>query len=111
VDISNPFFEARIQDAEKILSELGLDPIPRLLVFNKEDRLDPEAVEAICRRYDTFSISGHRPESLKGLLVAIEQRLWKGTPSTTLPVASGELLEERYHDSLRRVGGEHGRPF
>ena len=111
VDISNPFFEAHIQDAEKILSELGLDHIPRLLVFNKEDRLDPEAVEAICRRYDTFSISGHRPESLKGLLVAIEQRLWKGTPSTTLPVASGELLEERYHDSLRRVGGEHGRPF
>jgi len=111
VDISNPFFEAHIQDAEKILSELGLDHIPRLLVFNKEDRLDPEAVEAICRRYDTFSISGHRPESLKGLLVAIEQRLWKGTPSTTLPVESGELLEERYHDSLRRVGGEHGRPF
>ncbi len=111
VDISNPFFEAHIQDAEKILSELGLDHIPRLLVFNKEDRLDPEAVEAICRRYDTFSISGHRPESLKGLLVAIEQRLWKGTPSTTCPVASGELLEERYHDSLRRVGGEHGRPF
>jgi GTPase len=111
VDISNPFFEAHIQDAEKILSELGLDHIPRLLVFNKEDRLDPEAVEAVCRRYDTFSISGHRPESLKGLLVAIEQRLWKGTPSTTCPVASGELLEERYHDSLRRVGGEHGRPF
>ena len=111
VDISNPFFEAHIQDAEKILSELGLDHIPRLLVFNKEDRLDPEAVEALCRRYDTFSISGHRPESLKGLLVVIEQRLWKGTPSTTLPVESGELLEERYHDSLRRVGGEHGRPF
>jgi len=111
VDISNPFFEAHIQDAEKILSELGLDHIPRLLVFNKEDRLDPEAVEALCRRYDTFSISGHRPESLKELLVAIEQRLWKGTPSTTLPVESGELLEERYHDSLRRVGGEHGRPF
>ncbi len=111
VDISNPFFEAHIQDAEKILSELGLDHIPRLLVFNKEDRLDPETVEAVCRRYATFSISGHRPESLKGLLVAIEQRLWKGTPSTTLPVESGELLEERYHDSLRRVGGEHGRPF
>jgi len=111
VDISNPFFEAHIQDAEKILSELGLDHIPRLLVFNKEDRLDPETVEAVCRRYATFSISGHRPESLKGLLVAIEQRLWKGTPSTTCPVASGEFLEERYHDSLRRVGGEHGRPF
>jgi GTP-binding protein HflX len=111
VDISNPFFEAHIQDAEKILSELGLDHIPRLLVFNKEDRLGPQAVEAVCRRYDTFSISGHRPESLKRLLVAIEQRLWKGTPSTTCPVASGEFLEERYHDSLRRVGGEHGRPF
>ena len=111
VDISNPFFEAHIQDAEKILSELGLDPIPRLLVFNKEDRLDARAVEAICRRYDTFSISSHRPESLKRLLMAIEQRLWKGTPSTILPVASGELVEERYHDSLRRVGGEHGRSF
>ena len=111
VDISNPFFEAHIQDAEKILSELRLDHIPRLLVFNKEDRLDPGAVEAICRRYDAFSISSHRPESLKRLLGAIEQKLWKGTPSTTCPVASGERLEERHHDSLRRVGGEHGRPF
>ena len=110
VDISNPFFEAHIQDADKILSELRLEHIPRLLVFNKEDRSDPEAVEAICRRYGTFSISAHRPESLKRLLVAIEQKLWKGTPSTTLPVESGELDEKRYHDSLRRVGGEHGRP-
>jgi len=111
VDISNPFFEAHIQDAENILSELGLDHVPRLLVFNKEDRLDPKAVEAICRRYDTFSISGHRPESLKRFLVAIEQRLWKGTPSAALSVESGEFVEERNHDSLRRVGGNHGRPF
>ncbi len=72
-----------------------------------DDRVK-KAVEAVCRRYDTFSISSHRPESLKRLLVAIEQRLWKGTPSTILPVASGELVEERYHNSLRRVGGEHG---
>jgi GTP-binding protein HflX len=111
VDISNPFFEAHIEDAEKILSELRLEHIPRFLVFNKEDRSDPETVEAICRRYGTFSISAHRPESLKRLLVAVEQKLWSETPSATLSVESGEFVEERYHDSLRRVGGNHDRPF
>jgi len=88
-----------------------LEHIPRLLVFNKEDRSDPEAVEAICRRYGTFSISAHRPESLQRFLVAVEQKLWSGTPSATSSVESGDFVEERYHDSLWRAGGNHGRPF
>ena len=110
VDISSRFFEAHIQDAEKILSELKLEHIPRLLVFNKEDRLGPETVEAICRRYGSFSISARRPETLHKLLVAIGQRLWTGTPSLTLPLASGGYIEEHTHDSLRGMGGQHGRP-
>ena len=39
VDASNPFYEEHIETVEKILLEMGLDQIPRLLVFNKEDKL------------------------------------------------------------------------
>ena len=64
VDMSNPCFEEHIETVEKILSELDLNHLPRLLVFNKEDKLGPEEVEAICRKYKALSISSLRPESL-----------------------------------------------
>jgi 50S ribosomal subunit-associated GTPase HflX len=46
VDVSNPFFEEHIEAIEKIVSELGLGHIPRLLVFNKEDKVGPREAEA-----------------------------------------------------------------
>jgi len=77
VDISSPCFEDHIQTVEHVLSELGLNSIPRLLVFNKEDKLRPEEAEAICRKYGGLCISSLRPESLPKLFDAIQRELWK----------------------------------
>jgi GTP-binding protein HflX len=45
VDASSTQFEAQMSSVEKILDDLGLSRIPRLLVFNKRDRLShPEAL-------------------------------------------------------------------
>lgn len=82
VDISSPCFEDHIQTVENVLCELGLNFIPRLLVFNKEDRLRPEETEAICRKYGGLSISSLRPESLPKLSDAIQRELWKERGST-----------------------------
>ena len=82
VDISSPCFEDHIQTVENVLCELGLNFIPRLLVFNKEDRLRPEEAEAICRKYGGLSISSLRPESLPKLSDAIQRELWKERGST-----------------------------
>jgi GTP-binding protein HflX len=77
VDINNPCFNDHIEAVNKILYELDLDHIPRLLVFNKEDRLNQEEVEAICEKYDGVSISALRPESLDKFFLALEKKLWE----------------------------------
>ncbi len=76
VDISNPRFEQQMGSVETILSELHLESIPRLTVFNKEDQVDPLLVKRICERYSAVSISALNPGTLHKLLAAIEERLW-----------------------------------
>jgi GTP-binding protein HflX len=83
VDISNPCFEEHISAVEKILLELNLDHIPRLLIFNKEDRVSAVEAEAISRRYQALSISSLRPEGLTKLFHAIRQALEKQRPSVS----------------------------
>ncbi len=78
VDISNPNFSAHVEAVQKILSDLGLNLIPRLLVFNKEDRLSREEVKALCEKYGAVSISALHPESLEGFYAALERKLWEG---------------------------------
>jgi len=75
VDVSNPCFEEHIEAVERIVSELGLDHMPRVLVFNKEDKRRPEEVEAVCRKYKALSISSLRPKSLDKLFQVIRQTL------------------------------------
>ncbi len=77
VDMSNPCFEEHIEAVEKILSELNLNAIPRLLVFNKEDRVTREEAQAICQKYKALSISSIRPEDLPKLVRVVRQQLWK----------------------------------
>lgn len=82
VDISNPRFPVHMEAVDQILLELGLNLIPRLLVFNKEDRLDREEVRALCEKYGGVSISALRPESLGKFFLALERKLWeaRGSP-------------------------------
>jgi 50S ribosomal subunit-associated GTPase HflX len=53
-----------------------------LLVFNKEDRLDREEVEALCQKYSGVSMSALRPESLEKFFFALERKLWEGRGSS-----------------------------
>jgi len=75
VDISHSHFDEHIEAVEKILFELELDHIPRLRVFNKEDKLSREKVETLCQKYGAISISALRPDSLDKLLFSIERKL------------------------------------
>lgn len=77
VDISNPRFEQHIESVEHILKELGLHKKPRLLVFNKIDRIDSEEVENILRRYDAIGISAIKKETFSPLIEAIYNHIWK----------------------------------
>jgi GTP-binding protein HflX len=77
VDIGNPRFEQQIEDVVKLLKQLGIDQIPRLVVFNKEDLIDPEIVNAVCRRYEAVAISALHPETLPKLLAVLEDLIFK----------------------------------
>lgn len=77
VDISNPHFPGHIDTVEKILFELGLAHFPRLLVFNKEDKMISEEVKAICQKYGGVSISAFRPDSLGNFFLTLEKKLWE----------------------------------
>lgn len=76
VDISNPRFEQQIMSVEKILSDLGLSDKLTLLAFNKEDIVDQELKEAVCKRLHAVSLSAKDQMTCKGLIKAIEQKLW-----------------------------------
>ena len=77
IDVSHPRFQEHIESVEKILFELKLDHIPRLRVFNKEDKLRPQEKEAICQKYGGVSISALRPESLEKFFLAVNRKLWE----------------------------------
>lgn len=75
VDVSSPHLEQHIDSVERTLTELGLNQIPRLLVFNKQDRAPAEIVRNLCHRYQALSISALRPETLGELLHQMEVHL------------------------------------
>ena len=76
VDLSNPRFEEQIAAVERILLDLELDRLPRLLVFNKIDLLPAVEVTALCRRFDALPISARDRRSFEPLLEKLEQRFW-----------------------------------
>ncbi len=77
VDVSNPRFEQHIESVENILKDLKVGDKPKLLVFNKTDKLPADTVTHILPRYDATAVSAIRPESLRPLLGAIETHLWE----------------------------------
>jgi len=76
VDISNPRFEQQIAAVDTILSEIGLDEIPRLMVFNKVDLVNPLWAKAIASRFRGIVCSALDKDSFGSLLKEIEDRVW-----------------------------------
>ena len=81
VDISNPHFEDQIAAVDRTLGHLGLDQKPKILMFNKEDRMDPIMVKDLCRRYSAVSISAIHPETLPKAVSVLEQILFSSKSS------------------------------
>jgi len=76
VDISNPRFEQQMVSVDKILVEIGLDHIPRLVVFNKTDLVNRFWAKALARRFHGVYCSAINPETFGELLKQIENRVW-----------------------------------
>ena len=89
VDASNPRWKQQIASVDRILTELHVEKIPRLLVLNKRDLIDRATLDALQRELslesgiDPLAISAQRPESLAPLLERIEQSFGTQPPFHT----------------------------
>jgi GTP-binding protein HflX len=75
VDASSPQLENQIASVNRILGELQLDAIPRLLVFNKMDLVGPEELENRQCVYNAIPVSAIDRSTLGTLVNEISQRL------------------------------------
>ncbi len=76
VDISNSRFEQQMESVDKILADIGLDHIPRLVVFNKVDLVNRFWAKALARRFHGVYCSAINPDTFGDLLKEIEKRVW-----------------------------------
>ena len=76
IDASNSRFEQHIESVENILRELHLNEKPRLLVFNKIDKISTEEANNLALRYNAVTISALDPSTFIPLLRSIEENIW-----------------------------------
>jgi GTP-binding protein HflX len=96
-DISNPACAAQIMAVERILTELELHRLPCIRVLNKMDRLDREAIDDCCRRFDGIAVSALDRRSLAPLIERIEARL-AASAAVAAPGGDKRLTETRGSD-------------
>ena len=80
VDAADPRLEPKLEAVERLLAELHLEEIPRLLVLNKTDLLEPYEADALARRFSGVAVSAARRQGLAGLIHAAEERLGREKP-------------------------------
>ena len=76
IDASNPRFEQQIESVEGILRDLQLHEKPRILVFNKIDRISEEEAAHLAARYRAVTICARDPSTFVPLLRSIEDNIW-----------------------------------
>ncbi len=82
VDLSNPDFEDHIVTVKQILEDLHLDHIPQLLVFNKEDNVEPQLAQNVDKRYEGISISAIQRSTLTKLILRVQEEILRRYPES-----------------------------
>ena len=77
VDISDAAYEEHIKTTEELLADLGLERVPRLVVCNKADRLEPAAAAALARSLQGVAVSALDRRSFAALLERMEAILFR----------------------------------
>jgi GTP-binding protein HflX len=82
VDAADPARAEHVRCVERLLVDLGLHETPRLLVLNKADRAEPEALRAEAENLRAVPISAIDRSTLAPLLARVEESLWaRGAPT------------------------------
>jgi len=95
VDVSNEEYEHQLKVTKNVVKELGAQDIPYLIVQNKKDRLDPEALLEITDPLETsVPISALTGDGLDQLISKIEEKIMKDYKVVDLiiPFEEGSML-------------------
>ncbi|HSN90550.1 MAG TPA: GTPase HflX [Anaeromyxobacteraceae bacterium] len=117
VDACDPRAADRISAVERILADLGLSGKPRLLVFNKIDRLPPGEGAALAHQMGGVAVSAVSRDGIPDLLHRCDRILWadgrvpfeevaRGAPepaTTQEPAAAGEAVPRLLPAALRQI--------
>ena len=76
VDASDPDHDAQVEAVDGILERLGLDRTPRLLVWNKVDRVSPELLATLVRTRGGVAVSAISGAGLEVLLQKADRTLF-----------------------------------
>lgn len=96
VDISHPLAEQQIEAVDKVLSELDVSSIPKLMVWNKVDKVcDPQKVKLEAqKREDVVCLSALSGNGLDEFCSAVQEKLKDSMVwvEALVPFDKGELL-------------------
>jgi GTP-binding protein HflX len=87
VDASDADRDQHIAAVDGLLKELGLAEKPRLLVWNKVDRLRPEDADHLASHGGGFVVSALDRTTFGPLLLAVERALWREGKALSAPLA------------------------
>ena len=76
VDASDPRHDEQAEAVERVLSTLDVEGTPRLLVYNKADRL-PDVARTLALRDDGVAVSSVSRAGFPELIARCEEILWK----------------------------------
>ena len=80
VDASDPRLDEKLAAVEKLVADLELGEIERLVVLNKTDLVPGSRVEALVRRFDGVAVSALKRRGFEDLIHAAEERLGRRKP-------------------------------
>lgn len=75
VDASDPNLERKMDAVSRVLTDLELQTIPRLIVLNKADLADPASLAGLGKRYEAVAVSALKRTGLDRLMAAAEALL------------------------------------
>jgi GTP-binding protein HflX len=77
VDAADPELDRKLAAVDRLLEELELARIPRLLVLNKTDLVAPDELAGLVRRHDGLPVSARTRRGMAEVIAAAEAKLGK----------------------------------
>ena len=100
VDVSDEDWRIQAETVERVVAQLGAQDIPRVMVYNKADKCDPDMIPYF-RPDEGVAISAKTGEGIDELLKTTERALGRGKHKVKLliPYSAGAVLDMLHREA------------